>query len=317
MAASHGQLPGVQAIVPAPMLIVSFRTHVFGDHSKDPNLGHYANLLRPLLIDVNNAGNNLGPYILGFHITAEGANLDPLSVAILHDGVAKVYMCPQNLHQPLGQPHNIRYNKFYVFNINILDNSTYHAILPNDGFDLIPNIILVPSIPSIVAALGGDRGLMEMGPYSAGYVNTKTFWVQIVIPLPYTYVSDFLSNEVTPSFYFETLYPQILTYNRAVDCTALHRLFQVALTVPANGIHSVLNRLPFLPETHNPIIHSMRKRFLHFHLPLLINTQAQSTQNAMAAQIGLLASQQQQYRQIDEQKKVDGHLTTVEKWIGP
>ena len=61
----------------------------------------------------------------------------------------------------------------------------------------------------------------------------------------------------------------------------------------------------------------MRKRVLHFHLPLLSNTQAQSTQNAIAAQIGLLASQQQQYRQMDEQKKVDYRLTTVEKCLGP
>ena len=158
---------------------------------------------------------------------------------------------------------------------------------------------------------------MEIGLYSAGDVNTETVRSQRVIRLPYACASAFLSNEVTPRFYFETLDPKTIKDNRAVDCTALHRLFQVALTVPANGIHSVLNRLPFLPETHNPIIYSMRKRFLHFHLPLLINTQAQSTQNAMAAQIGLLASQQQQYRQIDDQKKMDGHLTTVEKWIGP
>ena len=157
---------------------------------------------------------------------------------------------------------------------------------------------------------------MEMGPYLAGDVNTETVWVQRVIRFSYAYVSTFLSNKVTPGFQFETLYPQILTDNRAVDCTTLHCFFQMALTVPVNGTPSVLNRLPFLPTTRNPIIHSMHKRIHHFHLPILSNTQAQSIQNATADQFGLLVSQQQQYRQIVDEKKMDDCLTTVEKWLG-
>ena len=84
--------------------------------------------------------------------------------------------------------------------------------------------MLLPTIPDITAALGGDRGLMEMGPYSAGDINTETVWVQRVIPLPYDYVSAFLSDEVTPRFYLETLYHQIVTDNHAVYCTALQFL---------------------------------------------------------------------------------------------
>ena len=64
MAALHGQLPGILAIVPLPTPIVSFRTHVFGDQSKDPELGQYANLLSPFLIDINNARNNSCPAII-------------------------------------------------------------------------------------------------------------------------------------------------------------------------------------------------------------------------------------------------------------
>ena len=108
-----------------------------------------------------------------------------------------------------------------------------------------------------------------------------------------------------------------MTDNRKVDFTALHCFFQVALTVPANGIPSVLNRLPFLPAPRNPIIRNMRKRVINFHLPLLNNTQSQSTQNAIADQLGLLTPQQQQYRRIDEQKKVNDCVMTLEKLIGP
>ena len=92
MAALHGQLPGFQDILPAPNPIVSFRTHVFGDQSKDPNLRQYANLLSPFLIDVKNSGNNLGPDIIRSHITSKGVNLDPFYLAILYGLVAKVYL---------------------------------------------------------------------------------------------------------------------------------------------------------------------------------------------------------------------------------
>ena len=194
MAALHGQLPGVQTIVPAPTPIISFRSHVFGDQSKNPEIGQYVNLLIPFLVDVKNYGNNLGPAILRYQIAEKGLNLYPLALSILHDVVAKVYMCPQKLDQPLGQPQNIRYGKLYVFDGNLLDNVTYHAILPNDGFDLIPNKILVPTIPAITAASGSDCGLMEIAPYSAGDVNTETVRVLRVMPLTYAYVLDFLSN---------------------------------------------------------------------------------------------------------------------------
>ena len=156
-----------------------------------------------------------------------------------------------------------------------------------------------------------------MGLYSAGDVNTETVRVQRVIPLPYAYVSAFLSKEVIPYFYFEMIYPQIVTDNRSVDCTELHSFFQVALTVHTNGTPSVLNHLPSLPAPHSSIMHSMRKKVIHFHLLLLSTTQPQSTENAIADQLGFLESQQQQYCQIDEQKKVDNFLTMVEKWLGP
>ena len=94
MASLHGELHGVHYIVHVPMPIVSFRTHAFGDQSKDPELEQSANLLSPFLIDVNNAGNNLGPAITRSQIAAKGANLDPFALAILHDEVAKVYLSP-------------------------------------------------------------------------------------------------------------------------------------------------------------------------------------------------------------------------------
>ena len=81
--------------MPAPTPIASFRTHVLGNQTKDPELGQYANLLSPFLIDVNNTDNNLGPAFLRSQIVEKGGNLDPLALAILHDGVDKVYISPQ------------------------------------------------------------------------------------------------------------------------------------------------------------------------------------------------------------------------------
>ena len=86
------QLLGFQAIMPDPTPIASFRNHVFGNQSKDTELGQYTDLLIPFLVDVKNYSNNLGPYILRSKIVAWGESLDTLFLATLHDVVAKVYL---------------------------------------------------------------------------------------------------------------------------------------------------------------------------------------------------------------------------------
>ena len=309
--------PLPQPLVPTPTPLVSFRTHVFQDPQRDPEQGHYQNLLNPFVIDIANVGNNVVPATLRNQIAAKGASLDPLALATLHDGKVKVYLCPQRLDQPLGQPPNPRYDTFYAFDGDLLDNVAYHATIPNACYDLIPNTILVSEVPAITAALGGDPNLVTMGPHNPGDANTEAVRVRKIIPIPFAYVPIFLANEVTPRFYFEVIYPQLVADHRDAECIALHRFFQVAITTTVLGNPSVLDQLPLPPAPRDLIIHNMRKRVLHFHLPSLSQNSAQMAQNAIAAQLGVLAAQQQQYRQEDSQRLQVATQSTVEKWLGP
>ena len=85
MDALHGQLPGVLAIVPAPTPIVSFRTHVFGDQSKDPELRQYANLLSLFLIDINMPATNYAQLLLGLeHFCRPMDTLDLVLIPLLY-----------------------------------------------------------------------------------------------------------------------------------------------------------------------------------------------------------------------------------------
>ena len=170
-------------LLPAPMPHVSFCTpHIFSNASNNPEAAKYANLLKPFLIGVNNTGNNTVPATLCNQIAAKGANLDPLALTIYHNGVAKIYLCLQRLDQPLGQSAHQHYNTVYTFaDSDLLDNYAYHAIIPNTCYDLIPNSILVPTVPTIMAALGADPNLTTMGPYNPG--DAKALLLLLQCPL--------------------------------------------------------------------------------------------------------------------------------------
>ena len=128
----------------------------------------------------------------------------------------------------------------------------------------------------------------------------------------------FLAHKVTPRFYFETILPQLVTDNQGNDCAALIHYFQVGMTLGANGAISILNRATFPLVPWDTIVHNMRKRVLHYHLPQLSQAQAQSAQNAIATQLGDIASQQEHYCQQDKQRKVvDQNSQSGEKWLGP
>ena len=203
----------------------AFCTHVFSHAANDPENGDYANLLNPFLIDVNNGGNNAAPATLQNQIAAKGANLDPLALVILHKGVTKLYLCPQHLDQLLGPPVNPCYDTVYAFDGDLLDNDAYHAIVPNSCYNLIPNSILVPTIPTNTAALGADPNLTQLGSYNPGDTNRETTRVRGIVPIPFAYAPLFLANNVNPCYYFETIYPQIVTNQRQQAWDKLLRFF--------------------------------------------------------------------------------------------
>jgi hypothetical protein len=303
---------GFVAAAPTP----TFSNSVFNDPAKDPDVGNYAALLAPFLYDIHNNVANRAVADIRDLVNGRSSNMDPLAMIVLVDGSAKVYLCPKRLDQPLGSAAHPRWNQVYAFDGDLLGGTAYNAQVDNATYELIQNSIHVPTLVTILAAVGGDPTLVSMGPYANGDAGTEVVRVRKTIPVPFAYVNIFLANVVTPKFYFESIYPQIVNDGREAECLALHRFFQVGITIPVANGASVLNSaaLPTVPR--DPIIHQSRTRLLHYHLPGLSHQAQQQQHNAIANQIASVVTQQQNFRLQDEQAKRIASAKTVEMWIG-
>ena len=313
--------PGGAPAAPTPGLMPatatpSFATHVYNDPTKDADNGNYAQVLAPFVIDPNNVGNSLAPDEIRNRINGRSTAMDPLALGILSEGRIRVYLCPQRLDQPLGQPNHNRWNRFYAFDGDLLGNTSYSVHVRDTIYGLVPNNINVPTVATITAAIGGDPNLQLLGPYADGDAGTEVIRVRRTIVIPFSYVNVFLANEVTPRFFWETIHPQIITDGREADCLALLRFFQVAITQTPNGGPSVLE-LPALPAAgRDQVIHQARTRILHHHLPGLSTQHQANQQNAIATQLANIATQQQQFRQEDQNAKTLASARTVQTWLG-
>ena len=211
--------------------------------------------------------------------------MDPLALVVLAEGKVKVYLCPQCLDQPLGQWNHVRWNRFYAFDGDLLGATSYNERVHDTIYSLIPNSINVLAIATIIAAGRGDPNLQQMGPYNDGDAGPEVIRVHHTIVIPFAYVNLLLANEVTPRFFWETVYPQIVTDGREADCLALLRYFQVMITLAPNGGPSVLEHLPLPAAGHDPIIHKAQTHILHYHLPGLSTQHQVNQQNLIATQL--------------------------------
>ena len=123
-------------------------------------------------------------------------------VYLWKDGV-RVYLCPQRLDQPLGQPDHPRWNRFYAFNGDLLGTTSYSVHVWDSIYGLIPNSVNVPTVATMNAAISGDPNLQQLGPYNDGDAGTEVIRVRHTIVILFAYVNTFLANEVTPRFFWE------------------------------------------------------------------------------------------------------------------
>ena len=120
-AAPGAHIPGLVPATEPP----TFASHVYNGPSKDTDSGNYAPLLAPFIIDPNNVGNSLTPEEIRNRINGRSTAMDPLALGILADGKIQVYLCPQRLNQPLGQPNHARWGQFYAFDGDLLGATSY------------------------------------------------------------------------------------------------------------------------------------------------------------------------------------------------
>ena len=311
-AAPGAPIPGLAPATTPP----TFATHVFNDPSKDTDRGSYAAILAPFLIDPNNVGNSLTPEEIRSRINGRSTAMDPLALGLLVEGQVRVYLCPQRLDQLLGQPNHHRWNRFYAFDGDLLGTTGYSVHVRDSIYGLIPNSINVPTVATVNAAIGGDPNLQSLGPYNDGDAGTEVIRVRRTIVIPFAYVNTFLVNEVTPRFFWEFVYPQVVTDGWEDECRSLLRFFQVAVTQSQNGGPSVLEHPPLPAAGRDSVIHQARTRILHHHLPGLSTQHQRNQQNIIATQLANIATQQQQFRQEDQDAKQAVTARTVNTWLG-
>ena len=99
--------------------------------------------------------------------------MDPLAFCILIGGRVQAYLCPQRLDQPLGQPDHLRWNRFYVFDADLLGKTSYSVHICDSIYGLIPNRVNVPTVATVNAGIGGDPNLQQLGPYNDGGAGTE------------------------------------------------------------------------------------------------------------------------------------------------
>ena len=304
--------PGIAAATAS----ATFVSTVFNDPGKDPDVGNYSTLLAPFLYDTANANNNINPVDLRALVNGRANNMDPQAMGVLVDNTVKVLVCPKALEQPLGAAAHPRWNTMYAFDGDLLGGTAFNVVVDPGTFALIPNIVDVPSVATITAAIAGDPTLNFMGPYVNGDAGTETIRVRKIIPIPHIYTNIFLTHEVTPRFYFETIHPQILLDGHDADCLPLHRFFQVAMTRPTPTTFSALNVPAPAPVGRDQFVHRVRTRLLHMHLPSLSNNAALAQTNAIATNIASLVAQNNQFRTQDQQAKLIATTRSVEDFVG-
>ena len=148
-----------------------------------------------------------------------------MALTYIHEGVAKVLLCPQRLDQALRTPPCTLYGKMIAFEGNLFNNQGLNVKLLNDFFSLVGNQLLVPTVQVIQTAVAADDNTEMLGPYVAGDASTKIVRVEKIIPIPCKYVNLFLANDVTPKIFFNTIYPQIVIDSTKTDCAAFITIF--------------------------------------------------------------------------------------------
>ena len=187
--------------------------------------------------------------------------------------------------------------------------------LPGTLYVLTPIQVLVLTVRHILTSIQNDATLDHFGPYAVGDANTELVRVRKIIPLPFKYVSLFLSQAITPRMHFEIIYPLLVTDQLDVQCRVLTRFFQMAMTRQAANQPSALE-VPLPPACpRNDIILQARDQVIEHHFPRISQNLTTVQQNQIATQLANLHQAQLTHRREDEQCRLVESKTTIEKWL--
>ena len=275
--------------------------------------------MSPFLHDLANPATNVSTDDIRRRLATEGSRRHALAVAIITNGRAHPYFLPHRWSRSLMGPDPELDDKIFAFGGELVANCGHTVVIPTDTFSLLTNQVQVATVPQIQSSIAAGADLQWMGPYAPNDGDTMVVKSRRIIPIPHSMVGLFLAqpNGVTPRYYFETIYPQLVTDGIADDCLSMTHFFQIAITRKGNNQdESFLETTQPSAPNRNPTLIKHQLELLHHHFPQL-STRAVSAGNTLIAQgLGTIAAQQQLHYDKVEAAKVEEKSKTIEKWMG-
>jgi len=209
--------------------------------------------------------------------------------------------------------------KIFAIDGELVNDQASTVIIQADTFSLLNNQVQVATIPQIQATITAGADLQWMGPFAVGDGDTEVVKTRKIIPIPHSIVGLFLAqtNGVTPRYYFDTIYPQLVTDGIADDCLSMTQFFQIAITRKGiNMDESFLETTKPRAPNRSPKLIKHQLELLHHHFPQLSPRAVTAGTNLIAQGLGTIAAQQQQHYDTVEAAKVKEDAKTIEKWMG-
>jgi len=119
--------------------------------------------------------------------------------------------------------------------------------------------------------------------------------IQKIILVPFKYVNIFLADDITPSLFYNTFYPQMVIDGTDNSYASFIIFFRVAMTktAVAPALSSIECPLAVAPP-HNVVLLHLRNSLIgDHHSPALNQNFAQLQQNAITTQIANFSQQTQ------------------------
>jgi hypothetical protein len=141
--------------------------------------------------------------------------------------------------------------------------------------------------------LAADPNLKLFGPYAAQGANTEVVRLRKIIIIPLKYVSLFLTREVTPHYFFNHIYPQMVTDGVEQACTPFVRFFHITMTRQAANQVSALEVPLLVALARNLQLLEVRHQLIQHHFPQINQSSVGLQQNQITTQLAHRRQQQE------------------------
>ena len=187
---------------------------------------------------------------------------------------------------------------------------------PGDAFHQATAAVRVPTNTAIDAALAANPAAQLFDPPAPADADSEVVRTRRLTLLPFRYVRLLLPGPLTPREAWVQVAGAIYNENRQAACQPLLDWLRVAFTRQGIGQPSRIARDMLTVPLATPPLIQRRWALVTRDLPLLSDTTAAATSNAIAAGINSLVADNRQSRQADETRRSADSAKTPEKYFG-